>query len=154
VPEIIRCRECDRETYMGLAACPHCGASILQEQAPKLAAAETSGGPSGGGAGAAFGSFLGRLLIFNFSYWATISAIELYEDFKYGKQAMPGGADPAVALFIMGGFVVLNLIYIAIEGVFWHSLKGMRPVFHFLFPVASFIGISVFLLVIMLLRNP
>jgi len=153
MPEIIRCRECDRETYMGIAACPHCGADLSQDQAAHAAEVATSGSPSGGAAANAIALVVVRLLIFNGAYWATISAIEIYDKVKYGNQAVPGGADPAVALFILGGFVLLNLVYLAIEGACWHWLKGMRPIFHLVFPVASFVGISVFLLLVMFLRN-
>jgi hypothetical protein len=37
--------------------------------------------------------------------------------------------------------------------MFHASLKEMRPVFHLLFPVAAFVGISAFLLLIMFLGN-
>jgi hypothetical protein len=107
VPEIVRCRACDRETYMGLAVCPHCGADMLTGLAADVAAAEATGSSR---AVDTIGLFLVRLLIFNGAYWSTISAIEIYDRYAYGELAVPGGAHPAVALFILGGFVLLNLI--------------------------------------------
>jgi len=148
MPEIIRCRECDRETYMGIAACPHCGAGMP----PDLAAAPISS-HAGSSVANAIGLFLVRLLIFNSSYWVTIALFKAYDRYAYGEQAMSAWAHPAVAMFLVGGFFLLNLIYLAIEGACWQWLKGMRPIFHLVFPVASFAGISVFLLLVMFLRN-
>jgi len=153
MPEIIRCRECDRETYLGIAVCPHCGAQLSQDQAAHAAAAEASGAPSGDGTANAIAMVVVRLLIFNGAFWATISLLEAYDRYVYGEQATLAWAHHAVALFILGGFVVLNLIYLAIEGACWHWLKGMRPIFNLVFPVASFVGISVLLLLVMYLRN-
>lgn len=153
MPEIIRCRECDRETYMGLAACPHCGANIPPDLAPDLAVAKASNKDYGGQGISVFAMFAVRLFIFNFSYYATISIIEIYDKYEYGEQAMPGGAHPAAAMFIISAFFVLNFIYLMIELLCWALFKKMKPVISIVFPVVSYFAIVLCFVVFSVLKN-
>ena len=141
MPEIIRCPECGRETYLGLAACPHCGADIPPDVAPDSPRPRPPETDRRGPGAATFPMFVARTAIFNFLYYATIAADEGYTRYKYGADAMPLGAHPAGAMLIIGGFFVLNLIYFALEGSFWNSMRRVKPAVSLLFPPAAYVAI-------------
>ena len=90
--------------------------------------------------------FVGRLLLFNLLFYATIAILVAGDRYR----SAPGTGYPAVAFFLYSAFIWFNIVYLTFDGIGIATgiLRSATTAVNILFPVVSYLAIVLCVMVI------